>query len=82
MKKVWYAMLFVIAFGIGDVQAKSTSVHGHMNRNGTYVMPHQRTTPDSNRFNNWSSKGNTNPYTGKSGTQEPFAIKPYKRSRR
>lgn len=34
---------------------------------GTYVMPHSRSTPDEYKTNNWSTKGNGNPYTGKKG---------------
>src|SRR3989344_4666141 len=32
---------------------------------GIYVYAHRRTSPDSSRFNNWSTKGNVNPSTGK-----------------
>jgi len=48
----------------------STGVSGYTKRStGTYVMPHQRTAPDSNRYNNWSTQGNVNPYTGKKGSK-------------
>ena len=30
-----------------------------------------RSTPDSNRLNNWSTQGNVNPYTGQPGTRSP-----------
>lgn len=50
-----------------------TRVRGHQGKNGTYVQPHYRTHPDNSRVNNWSSKGNTNPYTGKQGTKDPYA---------
>lgn len=43
-------------------------VSGHTQRNGRYVQPHYRTAPDGIFRNNWSTKGNTNPYTGKGGT--------------
>lgn len=48
----------------------SHSVKGHVTKNGTYVAPHRATNPDSTKTNNWSQKGNTNPYTGKEGTKE------------
>lgn len=41
---------------------------GYVNKNGTYVEPSRRTAPDKARANNWSSKGQVNPYTGKKGT--------------
>lgn len=47
----------------------SVSVRGYYRKDGTYVRPHQRSAPDSSTSNNWSTKGNTNPYTGKEGTK-------------
>ncbi len=54
-----------------DSEAGQTRVRGYTNRRGTYVQPHQRTTPDRSKLNNWSTKGNANPYTGKKGTRNP-----------
>ncbi|HEC92830.1 MAG TPA: hypothetical protein ENI51_07565 [Candidatus Atribacteria bacterium] len=42
-------------------------VNGYYRRNGTYVNGHWRSDPDGNPYNNWSSWGNINPYTGKRG---------------
>lgn len=44
------------------------SVRGYTRRNGTYVAPYYRTSPNRVRYDNWSSKGNYNLYTGKKGT--------------
>ena len=38
---------------------------------GSYVFSHRRTSADRTKFNNWSTKGNVNPYTGKRGTKAP-----------
>jgi hypothetical protein len=46
-------------------------VNGYTRSNGTYVAPHYRSSPDSSYNNNWSTRGNTNPYTGQSGTRSP-----------
>ena len=46
-------------------------VQGHVTRNGTYVQPHQQTNPNADKRDNWSSKPNINPYTGKRGTKQP-----------
>ena len=46
----------------------SVYVHGYTKSNGTYVEPHYRSAPDGNFDNNWTTKGNVNPYTGKEGT--------------
>jgi hypothetical protein len=57
----------------------STYVKPHFQKDGTFVQGHQRTNPDATQYNNWSTKGNTNPYTFKPGTVEPapaFSWKP------
>lgn len=67
MKKVF--VLFVMMFVMASICGASVRVKGYARKDGTYVQPHRRTEPDSNKNNNWSSKGNTNPYTGKRGTK-------------
>jgi hypothetical protein len=57
----------------GGKSGGSHTVHGHVTKNGTYVPPHQRSNPNDSKTDNWSSKGNSNPYTGKEGTKDPFA---------
>jgi hypothetical protein len=51
----------------------SAHVRGHVTKKGTCVEPHRRTNPDHSRMNNWSTKGNVNPYTGLKGTKSPKA---------
>ncbi len=46
-----------------------TFVPGYYRSNGTYVQGHWRTNPDNSFWNNWSSKGNVNPHTGKVGAR-------------
>lgn len=46
-------------------------VEGYYRKDGTYVRSHYRTDPDSSFWNNWSSKGNVNPFTGQIGTKLP-----------
>lgn len=49
----------------------SHGVKGHVTKNGTYVAPHQKTNPNNTQRDNWTSKPNINPTTGKAGTKEP-----------
>jgi hypothetical protein len=49
--------------------SSSHNVHGYVRKDGTYVEPHRQSNSDHNFNNNWSTKGNQNPYTGKEGTQ-------------
>lgn len=53
----------------------SSTVHvsGHTTKTGAYVPAHYRTAPDHSKLNNWSTKGNVNPYTGKAGTKDPYS---------
>jgi hypothetical protein len=44
-------------------------VRGHYRSDGTYVKPHHRSDPDGDFGNNWSTRGNVNPYTGEYGTK-------------
>lgn len=44
-------------------------VNAYTTRNGTYVAGHNRSTRDGTKTNNWSTKGNVNPETGKAGTR-------------
>ena len=62
-------LLFLIAFlFITALSFAQVSVRGYYRSNGTYVQPHQRTAPNYTRNDNYSTVGNTNPYTGKAGT--------------
>lgn len=44
-----------------------TYVKGYTRSNGTYVQPHYRSDSNGTKSDNWSSSGNTNPYTGQRG---------------
>ena len=50
----------------------SHSVAGHVRSNGSYVQPHHATNPNGTKADNWSTRGNVNPYTGQPGTKSPF----------
>ena len=67
MKKILVSAIFVL-FSLSSVLA-DTWVNGYYKSNGTYVQGHYRSSPDSYKNNNWSTSGNSNPYTGKSGTR-------------
>lgn len=64
MKKIISAILLIFFISFSCVFA-DVYVKGHTKKNGTYVAPHYRSSPDGSPYNNWSYPGNTNPYTGK-----------------
>ncbi len=74
------ALLLIFSFttlNVGSVYAAS-KVKGYTKKNGTYVAPHYKSTPNKSKFDNYSTKGNVNPYTGKKGTVNPFKTTPKK----
>jgi hypothetical protein len=53
-----------------NVNTNSVYVNGYYRNDGTYVQGHYRTAPNSTRTDNYSYRGNVNPYTRKVGTQQ------------
>lgn len=54
--------------------AKTVSVKPHITKQGVYKPPSYRTAPNNTKIDNFSSKPNVNPYTGKSGTVDPYKM--------
>jgi len=42
---------------------------GYLRSNGTYVQPTYKTNPNGTNLDNYSTKGNYNPYNGNTGTR-------------
>jgi hypothetical protein len=73
MKKVLLIIGLVL---ISQTAQAADYVNGYVKKNGTYVAPHFKTSADSYKFNNYSTQGNVNPYTGSKGYVNPYAYKP------
>ena len=69
MKTLFTLLLSAIAFisSVAQVNPNHTTVKGYRKKNGAYVAPSHRTIPNHTKRDNYSTKGNTNPYTGKKG---------------
>ncbi len=72
MKRVLLGLLSLVIggflfFGQAGSAEAVVKVKGYYRSNGTYVQPYYRSNSDSYKFNNYSAKGNYNPYTGKKG---------------
>lgn len=78
MKALFIGLLVMVFSTLAFAQ--DVYVRGYTRRNGTYVAPHYRTAPDSTKLNNYSTQGNVNPYTGKSGTVNPYNTYQYRPS--
>ncbi len=71
MKKLFLTVLaacILVPFISADAQV---SVRGYYRKDGTYVRPHMRSSPNSTTLDNYSTRGNINPYTGQPGTRSP-----------
>lgn len=67
--KIKYFFLLLLIFSL-DVVSAQTYVRGYTKKDGTYVEPHYRSSPNGTKSDNYSTKGNYNPYTGKPGTKK------------
>lgn len=68
MKKAIFTIA-ILMFTLISFAQTSTYVNGYTRSNGTYVQGYYRTAPNSTRNDNYSTVGNTNPYTGTAGTK-------------
>ena len=81
MKKLIFALALVVGVCWICSDASAASTRGYVKKNGTYVQPYQRTAPDRSKYNNYSTKGNVNPYTGKKGSVDPYKTNTPRRGR-
>ena len=59
------------SYGYGS-NSSSHYVAPAIKSDGTYVNGHMRSNPNDTKLDNWSTKGNVNPYTGAVGTKDPY----------
>ena len=71
MKKTLFALFTLIALLATASADAQVWVDSYTRSDGTYVQGHYRSSPDGNPYNNYSTKGNTNPYTGRKGYTPP-----------
>lgn len=79
MKKITISLIALfLVFSFSLVTASGTEarqkVKGYTTKKGTYVAPYYKQSPNKSKLDNFSTKGNVNPYTGKKGTVNPFKI--------
>ncbi|QYS87651.1 hypothetical protein JJC03_07585 [Flavobacterium oreochromis] len=73
MRKNIYLLFLIFTFTtfIAQVNPNYNSVRGYYKSNGTYVEPYNRTNPNNTNTDNYSTRPNINPWTGKRGTITP-----------
>ena len=70
MKNVAVLLLASMAL-VGPALAGDHAVKAYVKKDGTYVAPAMATNPNPTKLDNYSTKGNVNPWTGKPGTVDP-----------
>lgn len=73
-------MIVILAMVLAGnaAMAQSHTKSGYVKKDGTYVAPSAATNPNGTKVDNYSTKGNVNPYTGKERTVDPYKVEPYK----
>jgi hypothetical protein len=74
------ALSMMLITSIVPAFSEDVWVNGYTRSNGTYVQGHYRSHPDGNAFNNYSTRGNYNPYNGQRGTVNPYNSTNYDRN--
>jgi hypothetical protein len=64
MKRLFFAMLLSVLISASLGAQSSVYVSGYTRADGAYVPAHYRTAPNTTKLDNYSTKGNYNPYTG------------------
>lgn len=74
MNKVIYAMVVLgLVYSFGSAEAKTIKVNSYYKPStGKYVNSYYKTSPNKYKIDNYSSKYNYNPYTGKKGSVNPY----------
>lgn len=67
MRRIFFALAAL--FAINAALADDYYTRGYTRRDGTPVQGHYSTQPNEHRYDNYSSRGNVNPYTGERGSQ-------------
>lgn len=67
-KAAIFVLLLFLSVQLINAQVR---VKGYYRKDGTYVQPYYRSSPDGNPYNNWSYPGNVNPYTGEVARGNP-----------
>lgn len=72
MPKITFAALTAAFSALTSVATAQVWQDGYVTRDGRYVAPSYRSAPDGSPWNNYSTRGNVNPYTGQQGTVDPY----------
>jgi hypothetical protein len=67
--RILSALFMALGLTLSAGAFADTYVDGYFKRDGTYVPGHYRSSPNSSNWDNYSSQGNRNPYSGSEGSR-------------
>ena len=70
--KIFGVIVALTLLNVSMSEARSVRVRSTFTKTGTYRPTHMRTSPNKTKIDNWSPKGNVNPYTGKQGAKKEY----------
>ncbi|MDR0476635.1 MAG: hypothetical protein LBH14_01660 [Desulfobulbaceae bacterium] len=71
MKRIIIAVAAITTLFLATQAMADEYVPGYTKENGTQVQGYHRTNPNYTQYDNYSTKGNRNPYTGEKGIKVP-----------
>lgn len=73
---IMLSLVFSFLVGFNSVEAKTVKVKSYYKPSTMkYVAPSYRTSPNKTKIDNYSTKGNYNPFSGKKGYTSPYKYK-------
>ena len=68
MKTIIALVFLTLVFLVNTVDCNAyVRVRSYFRKSGSYVPSYHRTNSNSYKWDNWSAKGNVNPFTGRKG---------------
>ena len=74
--KIATVVAALCAAGMSTAVLADQYVQGYFRSDGTYIAPHYQTAPNNTKLDNYSTRGNVNPYTGQPGYKSPYYTTP------
>lgn len=75
MRYILAVLLVMVAVSVSFADQRVKGYYRDSDGDGyreRYVDSYNRTTPNNNPYDNYSTRGNTNPYTGQPGYVDPY----------
>jgi len=73
MKYSVFSLLVSILLFVNSNLFSQTWVDGYFKKDGTYVPGHFKSNSNSTTWDNYSTKGNVNPFTSEKGYKDPYS---------